>query len=218
MLEIIIDLAHGGVQSVEQPAEWYAPFAALYAQYPAIAVLLALMFIDIFSGILQAIVKWEISSKIGAKGMNKKCMTMGVVAVAWLFELVAPKVGGLTVSWGQVIALWYSYVECVSIIENAGKAGVPVPRWFLKEVQRIRDKEESEATPVVAVKEAVKELKASSRDVVHDVVDRLGGKLQTIEAEVKEVIKSHDSGVISHNDIVREPHAGNSGDSAGKTQ
>ena len=203
---------------MEQTAEWYAPFAALYSHYPAIAVLLALMFIDIFTGILQAVLNWEISSKIGAKGMNRKCMTLGVVAVAWLFELVAPKVGGLTVSWGQVIALWYSYVECVSIIENAGKSGVPVPRWFLKEVQRIRDKEESETTPVVAVKKAVQELKASDREVVHDVVDRIGGKLQTIEAEVKEVIKSHDSGVISNSDVVRETHARNSGDSARKTQ
>lgn len=211
--QLTIDLPQGGAV-VESTAAWYEPFAALYSHYPIIAVLLAMMFVDILTGIVKSLVQREMSSKIGAKGMNKKCATLGVVAAAWLCELIFPKVGGQTIPWGQTVALWYCYVEAISIIENAGRAGAPVPKGFLQEVQRVRDKEDAESAVVAvhvtetngaAIKDAVQQLKDSDRVVVHDVVDRIGGKLQTLEADVKEVRKAQDSGILKSTELPSPP-------------
>lgn len=123
-------------------------FTILWSQYPLIAGLLTLMFIDIITGVMKAIVLREVSSKIGSKGMYKKIAMLSVVAMAWLFEMFFPKVSGQTMPWGQITAACFWWVEASSILENAAAAGVPLPKAL---VQMISSKKTEEAAPLVTM-------------------------------------------------------------------
>lgn len=194
--QITIDLPQGAAEAVDAQAAWYEPLAALYLHYPVIAVLLTLIGIDILTGIAKALVLRELSSVIGSKGMYRKCMTMGVVAVAWLFEAVSPKVGGLTLPWGQIVAGWFCIVEAMSIIENAGRAGVPIPKRFMQEMQRLRDKEEAASgPPLVSVNinegggEAVKSAIQQGAKEIRSTINAASNRAHVDATDAKQAIE-----------------------------
>lgn len=201
LAQITIDLPQGGVEAVDAQAAWYEPFVALYAHYPVIAILLTLMFIDILTGIAKALVLRELSSIIGSKGMYKKCMTLAVVAVAWLFEAVSPKVGGLTLPWGQTVALWFCYVEVISVIENAGKAGAPIPKGFMDAVKRGREKEEAASSPpLVNVNinegngEAVKSAIQQGAQEIRSTINEASHRAHVDATEAAKALEGHQNG------------------------
>ena len=42
--------------------------------------------------------------------------------------------------FGLLVAVWYVLNELLSIIENAGRMGAPVPEWFKKYVAVLKNK------------------------------------------------------------------------------
>ena len=82
------------------------------------------------------------NSKKGAKGIIKKVGYLCIIAVAmmvdWVILHVASDLGleiTLKAFFGIMVAVWYLLNEALSIIENAGRMGAPVPDWFRKNTQ-----------------------------------------------------------------------------------
>ncbi len=88
---------------------------------PMIQLLLILMILDIATGLLAGFVTKELSSDVSFRGVAKKAIVLLVVAAAVFGE---PTTG---LPLGQVVAGFYAAHELLSILENSGRAGLPVP-------------------------------------------------------------------------------------------
>ena len=99
-------------------------------------ILLAFVFIDYVSGILASGVEGKLSSKVGFRGIAKKAMIFLIVAVGHLVDRAVGQ--GHMVS--DAIVFFYLGMELLSITENAGRAGVPVPVQIKNAVEILKGK------------------------------------------------------------------------------
>lgn len=100
-------------------------------------VWVALMLVDYLSGTLAAKASGSWSSRIAREGIMHKGGMVLVVLVAGLADLVLCAVCEqipLGIDWPvlvlPLVLMWYILTEIGSILENAGKLGAPVPKWF----------------------------------------------------------------------------------------
>ena len=87
------------------------------------------------------------SSKKGAEGIIKKVGYLCIIAVAMIVDYVILNVAaqiGVTIQvkafFGLLVAVWYILNELLSIIENAGRMGAPVPEWLSKYIAVLKNK------------------------------------------------------------------------------
>lgn len=86
--------------------------------------LIAFMVIDYISGVMAAILKKELSSEIGARGIFKKVLIFIFVGIANIID--AYLIGNGSAIRTAVIFFYLSN-EGISILENAAVIGLPVP-------------------------------------------------------------------------------------------
>lgn len=103
---------------------------------PAFAVLIALMVIDFCTGLLHAFIEQKLNSKTCARGIVKKIFILALVAVAHLIDISL----GKAVCMG-VVEFFYIANESMSIVENAGRAGLPVPKKLTEVLEQLNGKE-----------------------------------------------------------------------------
>ena len=113
--------------------------AALFGGWDsALATLLIFMGVDYATGIIVAAAgkspKGKLSSKIGWKGLAKKCVILLLVAAR--LDVV---LGTSYVRAGVCIAFMCN--EVISILENAGLMGVPLPAALKNAVELLQKKE-----------------------------------------------------------------------------
>lgn len=106
-----------------------------------IYALLAFVTIDYITGVLVAVARKQLSSEVGARGLAKKGLILAVVAVAHILD--SQMLGGTSVCRSAVIG-YYIANEGISILENAGNLGVPLPKRLLKVLEQLRDNENKE--------------------------------------------------------------------------
>ncbi len=96
--------------------------------------LLTLVVIDYISGVLSALCKKTLSSRTGFVGIIKKVCIFLVVAVATMFGIFTglESIRDFTVSF-------YIANESVSILENLGNIGVPLPQKLKDVLLQIRE-------------------------------------------------------------------------------
>ena len=98
--------------------------AAVWIQLPeATQTLLIFMGLDMLSGILAGAKLKRLSSDTMYVGLLKKCLVLILVAAGHQLKDLAH----MEYNLGTAIALGYVVYEFLSIIENAGRAGVPFP-------------------------------------------------------------------------------------------
>lgn len=112
----------------------------LTATLPWTVVALPLLMVaDVVTGLLAAGLRGEIDSDVGARGAAKKVLVLiyvGCAALAqWAFGQVWPDVPIPALS---VVAGIYCGVEFVSITENLGRAGAPVPPVLRQALAKLR--------------------------------------------------------------------------------
>ncbi len=93
---------------------------------PLVQLLLILMIIDIISGLVVAVQERKLSSDVAWRGMTKKAMILLLVAAAGAVESYAASLVG-SVPLQATVAGFYAAAELISLVENAAKAGLPVP-------------------------------------------------------------------------------------------
>jgi len=110
---------------------WDAVFAAL--------VTLACM--DYVTGWAAAWVHGRLSSDAGRRGIARKVGMFVVVAVCNIVD----QVGGLGEPILRTVAIWwYISNEALSIVENLGEVGVPIPGRLRQALAVLRDRHDGE--------------------------------------------------------------------------
>lgn len=97
------------------------------------------MFFDYATGILKALYKKELSSKIGFKGILKKVSILLIVSTVHLLEVNLLITGTYC---RDTIVIFYIGNECISLLENIVGFGVPVPNWLKEILNEIKKKGE----------------------------------------------------------------------------
>ena len=88
----------------------------------ALQVLVALVVLDYLTGVSIAVVEKKLSSEVGYRGLFKKVMIFALVYVA----VLADQATGSDIIRTLTI-MFYIANEGISVLENAGKLGVPYP-------------------------------------------------------------------------------------------
>ena len=101
--------------------------------------LIALIILDYISGVIAAAVEKRLSSEAGAKGIAKKIFMLLIVALANIVDINVIGDGHVLKT---VTVVFYICNECISLIENAGRIGVPVPKKLLDVLEQLRDKDD----------------------------------------------------------------------------
>ncbi|MCD4838177.1 phage holin family protein [Neobacillus sedimentimangrovi] len=99
-------------------------------------ILLALVIIDYVTGLLASGVEGKLSSKIGFKGIAKKIMVFCLVAVG---HLIDKAIGDGSMIQNAII-FFYLGNELLSILENAGRTGLPVPDQIKNAINVLKGK------------------------------------------------------------------------------
>lgn len=102
--------------------------------------LITFMTLDYISGVIVACVRRELSSEVGFKGIAKKVLILLLVAVGHLLD--AHVLGGGAVCRSAVIG-FYIANEGISILENCGAIGIPLPKKLLDVLKQLKDKEDN---------------------------------------------------------------------------
>ncbi len=101
--------------------------------------LLMLIIADYITGVIVAIVKKQLSSEVGAKGIAKKILMLIVVAVANVLDV---QIIGGGAGLRNITIIFYAANEVISLLENTGKLGLPYPPKLLDVLEQLKSKEE----------------------------------------------------------------------------
>jgi len=99
--------------------------------------LIALMVLDYLTGVIGAAIRKECSSAIGFKGILKKFVMLVIVAVG---NLVCVYVFGDTGVVRTAVICFFIANEGLSILENAGSMGVPLPKKLIGMLEQLKNK------------------------------------------------------------------------------
>lgn len=122
---------------------------------PVLIILLVMMVLDYITGMLAAKEeaiehpgdkRYGWSSKKGAQGIIKKVGYLCIIAVAMVIDYiilhVATAIGVVVPAkalFALLVAVWYVLNELLSIIENTGRMGAPVPEWLCKYIAVLKE-------------------------------------------------------------------------------
>lgn len=104
-----------------------------------IFIFLTAIIIDIITGIFKGLYNKKLSSKIGLKGLIKHCC---IILIVFTISIILPLMGYTT--GARAIIVFYIIQYCLSIIENIGGVGVPIPPYVTKAIQQLSSKNENE--------------------------------------------------------------------------
>lgn len=103
--------------------------------------LVVLASLDYVSGVIAAWHRRELDSRVGARGIARKVGMFVVVAVANIIDqagVVGEPILRTAATW------WYIGNEALSIVENLGEVGVPIPGRLRLALAVLRDKHDGE--------------------------------------------------------------------------
>jgi toxin secretion/phage lysis holin len=111
-----------------------------------LVVLVAVMLIDWITGLAGASATGKLSSRVGVKGIVKKVAYLALVAVGMVVDYLISSAlvhVGVDISvnycFGMMISVWLIINELLSILENLGRLGIPLPDFLVRAVERLRD-------------------------------------------------------------------------------
>lgn len=102
----------------------------LFNSYPMYGILLIMMLLDVVTGTIAAVVKKQLSSKIGWRGMCKKAMTLLIIGMACALDVLQT-----TLPLAKITASFFIFNEALSILENAKRAGLPLPIFLVNAIE-----------------------------------------------------------------------------------
>ena len=111
----------------------------------SLQTLIAFMAVDYVTGLIVAGVfhnstktdTGALESKAGFKGLCRKCMALAFVAIAYRLDVL------LGISYlKDAVCIGYIVNELISIVENAGLMGVPIPQPIINAIDILKKKSE----------------------------------------------------------------------------
>lgn len=98
--------------------------------------LLTLMFLDYLTGLWVGYKMQNLNSKRAFKGLRKKLLILVILCGASLMHKLVPDLGFRT-----LVGMFYCATELLSIIENAAKVGVPIPKKLKKALEQLKEED-----------------------------------------------------------------------------
>ena len=95
--------------------------------------------VDYITGVIAAIMAKKLSSSVGFKGILKKVLMFLVVGVA---NVVDTRLIGAGSAFRTATIIFYLSNEGVSLLENAGRCGLPIPKKLKDILTQLHDKDE----------------------------------------------------------------------------
>lgn len=103
--------------------------------------LLAFVVIDYITGVMCAIADKKLSSAVGFKGICRKVMIFLLVGIANILDLQVIGTGSIL---RTAVIFFYISNEGVSLLENAGHLGLPIPEKIKTVLEQLHDRAEKE--------------------------------------------------------------------------
>ena len=104
--------------------------------------LIAFMVLDYGTGLLTAKITRTLSSKVGFIGIARKGLMLAIVAVGHILD--AQVFGGDNSVCRSAVIGFYLANEGLSILENAGKLGMPLPKTLKRALEQLKDQDDQE--------------------------------------------------------------------------
>ena len=103
--------------------------------------LIVFMVLDYITGVMCAIVDKQLSSEVGFKGICRKVLILMLVGVANLVDL---HVVGTGSALRSAVICFYLTNEGLSLLENAGHIGLPIPDKLKDTLAQLHGRNEKE--------------------------------------------------------------------------
>jgi toxin secretion/phage lysis holin len=129
--QFLVAVLAGGVQFL------YGDWSVL------LSILLTLSGIDYGTGMVAGYIEGQLKSRIGLIGIARKVFIFVMVAVAHLIDLLLIESGLETKALIMtMVIVFYAVNEILSITENAGRIGLPVPEQIKNAIVVLKGKDE----------------------------------------------------------------------------
>lgn len=102
----------------------------------AMKSLLIVIVIDYITGVMSAIYNKELNSNIGLKGILKKFSYLIIVSLSVILDRIVGDTGAIR----TLIIYFFVANDGISIVENIGKMGVPLPKKLTEVLEQLRNK------------------------------------------------------------------------------
>ena len=99
--------------------------------------LIVFVVVDYITGVLCAVVEKNLASSIGFRGIFQKVMIFLLVGIA---NVLDTKILGAGAMLRSAVIFFYVANEGISILENAGRMGLPVPEKMKGVFRQLHDK------------------------------------------------------------------------------
>ena len=103
--------------------------------------LIAFVVIDYITGVMCAIINKQLSSEVGFKGIFRKVLIFLLVGIANIIDVQVIGTGAVL---RTAVIFFYISNEGVSLLENAGHLGLPVPEKIRSVLEQLHDRAEKE--------------------------------------------------------------------------
>ncbi|WP_342598791.1 phage holin family protein [Psychrobacillus sp. FSL H8-0483] len=104
----------------------------------SLTILVAFMVIDIVTGLIKAAIQKKLNSKVSYRGFLKKTSIMLVIIIANLLDVLTAS--GVPV-FRTMAVFFYIGMEGLSIVENLGHIGIPLPSGITKYIEQLSKEE-----------------------------------------------------------------------------
>ena len=102
--------------------------------------LIAFVVIDYITGVMCAIISRELSSAVGFKGIFRKVLIFLLVGIANIIDVQVIGPGAVL---RTAVIFFYISNEGVSLLENAGHLGLPIPEKIRTVLEQLHDRAEN---------------------------------------------------------------------------
>ena len=103
--------------------------------------LIAFVVIDYITGVMCAIIDRKLSSAVGFKGIFRKVLIFLLVGIANIIDVQVIGTGAVL---RTAVIFFYISNEGVSLLENAGHLGLPIPEKIKTVLEQLHDRAERE--------------------------------------------------------------------------
>ena len=102
--------------------------------------LIVFVVIDYITGVMCAIINKQLSSEVGFKGIFRKVLIFLLVGIANIIDVQVIGTGAVL---RTAVIFFYISNEGVSLLENAGHLGLPIPEKIKTVLEQLHDRAEN---------------------------------------------------------------------------
>lgn len=95
--------------------------------------------VDYVTGVMCAVIDKKLSSEVGFKGICRKVLIFLLVGIANVLDTEVLKTGSIL---RTAVVFFYLSNEGISLLENAGHLGLPIPKKMKKVLKQLHDRSE----------------------------------------------------------------------------